>query len=57
MNKDLIDNIFSFLFSIIFNKEQHNMQCKNLLNIKNKTNDESEKQKISILKHLSKKFN
>lgn len=55
MNEDLIDNIFTFLFSIIFKKEQYN-KCQTLLNIKHKINDKKTKQKISILKHLSKKF-
>lgn len=56
MNKYLIDNIFTFLFSIIFKKEQHNNQCQTLLNIKHKISDKKAKQKITILKHLSKKF-
>lgn len=56
MNKYLIDNIFNFLYSIIFKKEQRNNQCQTLLNIKDKINDKKAKQKISILKHLSKKF-
>ncbi len=55
MNEDLIDNIFTFLFSIIFKKEQYN-KCQTLLNIKHKINDKKTKHKISILKHLSKKF-
>lgn len=56
MNKYLLDNIFNFLYAIIFKKEQHNNQCQTLLNIKDKINDKKAKQKISILKHLSKKF-
>ncbi len=56
MNKYLIYNIFNFLYSIILKKEQHNNQCLRLLNIKDKINDKESKQKISMLKHLSKKF-
>ena len=56
MNKDLIENIFSFIFAIVFNKNQHNTQSMTLLNVKNKTEDKKAKRKISVLKHLSKKF-
>ncbi len=56
MNKILIENIFSFIFAIVFNKNQHNTQSLTLLNIKDKTDDKKAKKKISVLKHLSKKF-
>lgn len=56
MNKILIENIFSFIFAIVFNKNQHNTQSMTLLNIKDKTDDKKAKRKISVLKHLSKKF-
>lgn len=56
MNKDLIDNIFDFLYAIIFKKTQHNNQSQTLLNKKHVINDIKAKQKISILKHLSKKI-
>ena len=39
MNKDLIENIFSFILAIVFNQNQHNTQCMTLLNVKNKTED------------------
>ena len=56
MNKTLIDNIFSFVFAIVFNKNQHNTQSITILNIKDKTYDKKAKKKISVLKHLSRKF-
>ena len=56
MNKDLIENIFSLILAIVFNQNQHNTQCMTLLNVKNKTEDKKAKRKISVLKHLSKKF-
>lgn len=56
MNKTLIDNIFSFVFAIVFNKTQHNTQSITLLNVKDETDDKKAKKKISVLNHLSKKF-
>lgn len=57
MNKDLIDSFFTFLYSIIFQKAQQNTQFQTLLKIKDKIDDKKTKRKISILKHLSNKFN
>lgn len=55
MNIELVNNIFNFLFSIIFKNPQHNI-TQTFLNKKTKAQDKKLKQKISVLKHLSKKF-